>query len=601
MEFRLLGPVELWIAGQDVDLGPVKQRTVLAGLLVEPGRLVPSSTLIDRVWGDSASADSRNILYTYIARLRRILAAATARGEGRIELLRQSGGYRLDVDPERIDLHRFQRLAGAGRAIDGLADGDRAGLLRAAVALCSGTPLAGLSGSWAARTREAIERQRLDLLVLQADVEMRLGRPEAVIDGLLAAFAENPLSETLLSRLLISLYRAGRGAEALECYAIARRRMLDAVGAEPGREVRRLHAAILRDTLPSNDIPTGGLNPPSSLPADLGDFTGRGGPMGELIRALSAAPRSAPAVAVVTGRGGLGKTALAVHVAHRLRGVFPDGQLYVDLRRQEPQRTPIPAADALERLLRVLGVSAIPAGLGERAELYRSLLADRRLLVVLDDAADEAQIEPLLPGAVGSGVLVTSRGLLAGLSCERIALDVLDPDGGIELLSRIIGAERVAAEPAGARELIRLCEGLPLALRLAGSRLVSRSHWTVAQLVSRLSDEDRRLDELSHGCRTLRASLDLSYQGLDRQAQELFTFLGPMAKQCFPASVDQLLSLTSIATEETLDRLVDAHLLDTETDRRTGQRIYRRSDLIRLYAKEHAAVVAAARPLVDCG
>jgi DNA-binding SARP family transcriptional activator len=248
MEFRVLGPVDLWVADTRVDLGPMKQRTVLAALLVEPGRGVPPETLIGRVWDGSPPATVRNVMYTYVARLRRILAPAAALSGERVELRRRApGGYRLDVDPDRVDMHRFRRLLGQARATPEGGDGERAALLESALGLWRGTPLAGLPGSWAERVRDGLRRQRLELLVEWADVEMRLGRPAAVIEELRAALVEHPLSEPLAGRLMRSLYQAGRGAEALECYAVARRRIVERVGAEPGLPLRRIHAAILRE------------------------------------------------------------------------------------------------------------------------------------------------------------------------------------------------------------------------------------------------------------------------------------------------------------------------------------------------------------------
>ena len=592
MEFRVLGPIELWVAGRRVDLGPAKQRTVLAALLVEPDRVVPAETLIGRVWGGQPPAGVRNVLYTYIARLRRILHAAGA-GQERVALHRQPGGYRLDLDRDCVDLYRFQRLLWPSEAGGGQTDGERAASLAVAAGLWRGTPLAGLPGDWPARFRERLERQRLDLLVERADVEMRLGRPDAVIEELRDALAEWPLCELLLGRLLRALYRAGRGAEALDCYATARERFVEELGAEPGLALRRIHEAILRETPPPvahTPVPAadaalraalGVLTSPSSLPTDLLDFTGRNEQIEAGCRALEPGARTATAVAALVGGAGLGKTALAVHLAHRLRSTFPDGQLYLDLRGLRPDF--VEPGKALQRLLRALGATAVPDRPAERAELYRNLLADRRILVILDDAADEAQVEPLLPGSVSCGVLVTSRSRLPGLPCTRLHLGPLRTEEAVELLARIAGADRVATDPQASRAVVSRCEGLPLAVRIAGTRLAARPHWTVARLLSRLDDEHHRLDELAHGTLAVRASIDLSYARLDPPARRLLQQLAQLDAD----TADPLPDAGEPTTEDALDRLVEAQLLDITTDD-DGHRRYQLSDLVRIYARDRA-------------
>jgi DNA-binding SARP family transcriptional activator len=625
VEFRALGPVELWVSGRPVNIGPVKQRTVLAALLLEPGRLVGPETLIGRVWDGSPPTEVRNVMYTYVARLRRVLERAAAESGEPIELQRQRGGYLLTLDPSRIDVHRFQTMVGQARAAG--TDGERALLLQRAVGLWRGVPLGGLTGTWVSRVRERLERQRLDVLVERADVEIRLGRPAAVIEELRDVLAERPLSELVIGRLLQALYGAGRGAEALECYAIARRRIIDEVGAEPSPELRRLHEAILREALPgaparptgTGGAPGGGIVPdggldggevrpaspavsrsaarpgwlsgsgtPSLLPADLMDFTGRDAQVESLCRTLSPGQRTAAPVAVLVGGGGLGKTALAVHVAQRLRDRFTDGQLFLDLKGLYPDR--VDPVKALERLLRALdGRSAIPDSLAERAEWYRNLLAGRRILVVLDDAADEAQIAPLLPGAASCGVLVTSRARLAGLPCDRLHLGPLEPAEAVQLLGRIAGPDRVAADPAASREVVRLCDYLPLAVRIAGTRLVERPHWSVPRLESRLADRRQRLAELVHGTLAMRGSLDLSYRRLDPHARQLFRRLGMLEASDFAGWIaEPLLGVGTSAAEDALERLIEAHLLDVNSDDRAGRRDYHFSDLVRAYARELA-------------
>jgi tetratricopeptide (TPR) repeat protein/transcriptional regulator with XRE-family HTH domain len=334
---------------------------------------------------------------------------------------------------------------------------------------------------------------------------------------------------------------------------------------------------------------------PFLLPADIADFTGRADAVGELNGLLAGSPHdarrsAAMVVAAVVGGGGVGKTTLAVHVAHRVRDRFPDGQLFIDLRGAEA--SPADPREVLGRLLRVLGVdgAAIPEGLDERAGLYRGLLAGRRVLVVLDNAAGEAQVIPLLPGSPTCGVLVTGRAPLTGLGgVQLVALDVLADEQAVALLGRIVGPQRVAAEPQAAAELARLCGHLPLALRIVGARLAARPHWQLTQLVERLADERQRLDQLTHGHLAVRASLGLSYQALEPAAQLLFRRLGLLQAPDTAAWVGAALLDTSVArAAELTERLVDARLLEVAGRDATEQVRYRLHDLVRIYAHERA-------------
>jgi tetratricopeptide (TPR) repeat protein/transcriptional regulator with XRE-family HTH domain len=335
---------------------------------------------------------------------------------------------------------------------------------------------------------------------------------------------------------------------------------------------------------------------PSQLPSDIADFTGRAELVARLSDLLARDPdgsrSAAVAVAAVVGGGGVGKTILAVHVAHRVRGRFPDGQLHVDLRGAEA--SPAAPEEVLGRFLRALGVkaAAMPERLDERAELYRSLLAGRRVLVVLDNAAGETQLIPLLPGSPTCGVLVTSRAPLTGLAgIRRVELEVLPAGQAVELLGRIVGPGRVAAEPGEAAELARLCGCLPLALRVAGARLAARPHWRLAQLVERLSDERRRLDELTHGHLAVGASLALSYRVLEPAVQTLFRRLGLLQAPDVAAWTAAALLDTSVErATELADRLVDARLLQVTGRDATGQVRYRLHDLVGVYARERAEV-----------
>jgi DNA-binding SARP family transcriptional activator len=342
VEFRLLGPVEVWAAGGCLEMGPPQQRAVLAALAVDAGRPVFRGTLLDRIWSGRAPEGAASALYAHINRIRRLLAAGAAGGEP-VRLARRSGGYVLEVDPEDVDLHRFRQLALAARDRQ-RPDDDRARLLREALDLWRGEPLADLPGEWPARMRHSWEEERLDAAVAWAQAELRMGRPDEVIGPVRELVAGQPLKERPIGVLMQALAAAGRGAEALECYAIARSRLREALGAEPGQELQSVHLAILkgeRPAAPKGEGPVPGsasrsapLPVPAQLPSDVHGFTGRNDELDELDRLLIKEGDQSTAVVIsaVAGTAGVGKTALAVRWAHRVRDAFPDGQLYVDLR-----------------------------------------------------------------------------------------------------------------------------------------------------------------------------------------------------------------------------------------------------------------------------
>lgn len=512
MEFRLLGPIGVWEAGRQLGVAGRRERTMLAVLLLAAGRLVPTEKVVDAVWGDAPPATARRQVSNGMSRLRRLLGP---------RLVTRQPGYLLQVDPDDVDLHRFETGISAARqdASAGRLEAAVTGF-EAALRLWRGPALGGVRGLDGEAAR--LEERRLAVLAERIDAELALGRHSDLIGELSGLVAEHPMRERFAGQLMTCLYRCGRQAEALRVYHDARRALVDGLGLEPGAELRRIEHAIL----------AGGPAPrqrrsdpaPCLLPSDVADFTGRDTEVDALSAALTASGPGAVVVSAVTGRGGVGKTALAVHVAHRLAGLLADGQLYVDLHagRTDP-------GEVLGRFLRALGVdgSAIPRTLDERAEMYRRRLAGRRVLVLLDNAGDETQLAPLIPGSPSSAVLVTSRARLTGLAGVRLVeLDVLDPGHALRLLARIAGTARVEAEPRAAAELVGLCGHLPLSVRIAGARLAARPHWLVADLVARMTDERRRLDELSHGGLAVRASLELSFRGLDAEARRLFGRLG---------------------------------------------------------------------------
>ncbi len=589
MEFRLLGPVEVWAAGGCLEMGPPQQRAVLAALAVDAGRPVFRGTLIDRVWSERAPEGAASALYAHINRIRRVLAAAAA-GEEPVRLARRSGGYVLEVDPEEVDLHRFRQLALAARDRQ-RPDDEQARLLREALDLWRGEPLADLPGEWPARMRDSWEEERLDAAVAWAQAELRMGRPDEVIGPVRELVVGQPFKERPIGVLMQALAAAGRGAEALECYAMARSRLIEALGAEPGRELQSVHLAILKSERPepgsaSRSAP---LPVPAQLPSDVQGFTGRHDELDELDRLLIEAGDKSTAVVIsaVAGTAGVGKTALAVRWAHRVRDAFPDGQLYVDLRGYGPDR-PIPAEKALARFLTNLGVAGrdIPLDVDDRAARYRTEINGRRMLVVLDNAASVEQIRPLLPGTPSCSVVVTSRDSLPGLvalhgGC-RLDLDLLPLPDAVTLLHKLIG-ERVEAEPEAAATLATQCARLPLALRVAAELATARPTTPLADLVRELADQAQRLQRLDAGGdprAAVRVVFSWSYKRLPADAARAFRLAGLHPGSDLDVYAATALTNTTVdGAKRSLEVLARAHLMHL-----TGPGRYGMHDLLRAYA-----------------
>jgi tetratricopeptide (TPR) repeat protein len=505
----------------------------------------------------------------------------------------------LQVEPDELDLDRFERLL--EQAQQGTAAHDLqlvARTLRQALGLWRGSALANLPSTLAVDAESArLEEARLVALEERLEVDLRLGRHAELVGELEVLVASYPGRERLRGQLMLALYRSGRQAEALTVYRATRQMLVEELGLEPSLALQELERAILRadpalepgplTAAPAPDEPRPPCGP-CQLPPDIEDFTGRQAAVVQLQELLEGERATAIVISAIAGKAGVGKTALAVRVAHRLRSRFADGQLYVNLRGVEAQA--LDPTEVLAGFLRALGVegAVIPEGLEERVRLYRSRLADRRMLVVLDNAAREAQVRPLLPGSHGCAVLVTSRARLGGLeAAHALTLDVLEPDQAVELLARLAGPGRVAAEPEAAQQIARLCGWLPLAVRIAGARLAGRPHWRLAMLAERLADEHRRLDELAAGDLEVRASVALSYQGRGEQERRLFRLLGLLVAPSFPAWVAAaLLDLALAEAEGLLERLVDAQLVEAAGQDQAGQLRYRLHDLLRVYARE---------------
>ncbi|MEV4057244.1 BTAD domain-containing putative transcriptional regulator [Amycolatopsis sp. NPDC049688] len=588
MEFHVLGPVEVVVAGTAAGLGGPKPRTLLALLAVNAGHVVPLEQLIDAIWGEEPPEQARAAVYTYVSTLRRALANG---GDPEV-IARSGGGYRLAVDLDQVDLHTFVREVSAGRRARAAGEPGRAvAHLRQALAVWRGTALGGTQGMWAENERARLAELRVAALEDRVDVELETGGGESLVPELTSAVAEHPLRERLRAQLMLALHQSGRRADALACYQDGRKTLLGELGLEPGPVLLAAHERVLRDEpgTPASR-PGAGLRVPvpSQLPFDIADFTGRAHEVAELARRLSEEAAGSRLCAVY-GKPGAGKSTVAAHVAHRVRERFPDGQLYASLRGVQAVRAD--PAEVLAGFLRALGVpeADLPVRLEERAQLYRTLLADRRILVVLDDASDERQVRPLLPGGHTCAALVTSRERLGAFGgASHLHLPVLDEAEALTLLGRVVGDARVAEEPEAAREMVRLCGNLPLAVRIAGARLAARPRWKVGRLTERLRVQHRILQELTLGDLEVRGSFALSYDDLDDRERTALRRLGLLDVSSFGAwVVAPLLDCDAHEAEELVERLVDAQLLDVSTvDDDGGALRYRIHDLTRAFARE---------------
>jgi DNA-binding SARP family transcriptional activator/tetratricopeptide (TPR) repeat protein len=623
VEFGVLGPLQ--VNGSDVVL-PAKARAVLAALLLNANRVVPVSTLIDALWDDEPPPSARTTLQGYIKHLRRNVDL-----QARERLVTRPSGYLITVAPGELDLDRFISECEHARAAAARYDWPEAArTFEKALALWRGAPLADVPSALLERTEvPRLAELRTRAIESRVDADLRLGRHAELVAELRLLTSGEPLREGMHGQLMLALYRCGRQAEALEVFLGIDGRLREELGICAGPELQELHRRVLaadpalsgRQAVDqvaspgSTSHPSAAASPvaieqpvvPAQLPADAVDFAGRGEQV-KLLCDLLGAPRDderpgAVIITTVAGMGGIGKSALAVHVAHRLRDRFPDGQLYVSL---QGASCPLSPTEVLSRLMRDLGDrdTTLPAGEAERAARYRTLLADRRVLIVLDDARDAAQVRPLLPGSASCAVIVTSRNVISELpGSVLLGLDVLSPVEALAMFSAIIGAPRAAAEQEATTRVLESCAGLPLAIRIAGSRLASRPAWSIAHLAAKLDDERGRLGQLAVGDLAVRANFGVSYEALpvgesrtgppaSADPARVFRLLG-LASQLSPLSLPAITAMAAepaVKVAVALDTLTNASLAESPAPDR-----YRLHDLLRSYAAE-LAVSADSQP-----
>ncbi|QMU71714.1 BTAD domain-containing putative transcriptional regulator [Streptacidiphilus sp. P02-A3a] len=596
--FQLLGTVAAWRDGTQLQVGSPQQVALLASLLLRPGQSVPLKQVVGDLWGGEVPDHAVGAVRTYASRLRAVLEPGRARRAPGAVLVSVGDGYTLRTpgDPAlSVDVHAFtakiaeaERLRAAGEA---RAAYDRLGT---ALALWQGEALLGVPGPYAEQQRGWLEQRRLAAAEARLELGLELGRHTEVLDALDTLVSEHPLREHLRELRMLALYRGGRQAEALACFAEIRELLVEELGIDPGPELSALHQRILgadpelavppqRPTTDTAAVYRAVV--PAQLPTDIPDFAGREGQLEGVVAALRAPAGQAVAVITLFGIGGSGKTTLAVHAAHQVRDQFPDGHLFADLRGGQ-QVTTDPGL-VLVDFLRSLGVApgGIPDGLDERSAMFRSLLTGRRMLILIDNARDASQVRPLLPGTAGSAVLVTSRAQLAELPGTRLfEIEAFRRSEALDLFAAVIGAERAAAEPEAVEALVAACGFLPLGVRILASRLAVRPAWSAADLAERLADQERRLDELHLGSLGVEATFQLSYEQLHPEQARAFRLLAlPDGHGLTTAAAAAAIGLPERRTEDVLESLHSAGLLLSRIPGR-----YQYHDLLRLFARRRS-------------
>ncbi len=588
--FRLLGEFEAYVDDEPIDIGHSRQRGVLAVLLAEANQIVPTDRLITRIWGDSPPHQARNTLYGYLHRLRHALAHVPD-----MTIDRRSNGYVATIAPDAVDIHRFAALTTRARATVG--EQQRRELLEEALALWQGEPFVGLDVPWLAGLAGALVRQRLAAELDHTDLALKAGRHNELLGSLSERVNEHPLDERLAGQYMLALYRSGQAATALNHYELTRRSLADQLGIDPNESLRQLYLQILSAApellSPCSDADAAPAPVPRQLPSPPRAFAGRTEELAQLDKAVADSGDRRPVViTAIGGAGGVGKTWLALHWAHSVANRFPDGQLYANLRGFDPAASPMRPVEALRIFLCGLGIEpkAIPVGIDAQAGLYRSLVADKQILVLLDNAHDAAQVVPLLPGSSTCAVVITSRSRLAGLmlahGAQPLALNVLAPGEAGDLLSERLDARRLADEPDAVTEIIGHCGGMPLALGIVACRAALHPGTPLATFAAELRETTTRLGALDYGDAdtSVQAVLSSSYRALTHEQARVFRLLGLVpGPDISLAAAAAVSGLPESRTAQIMSTLEDASLVALHLPGR-----YRMHDLIRLYARQQA-------------
>lgn len=591
VRFRVLGSLEVWSGDQRIPVVGVRHQRVLAMLLLAANRVVSLDRLVEAAWDDEPPATAARQVRKTVANLRQRLPG------GPDLIVTEDPGYRMVLATEQLDLSQFDEgIARAKR----LNPADAVVELRAALALWRGPVMVDNGGQIIQAVATVLAERRLNVTERLLELRLSLGEAREVVDELRGLVSEHPMRESLRGMLMLALYRTGRQAEALAEYDRLRKHLSDELGIDPGRHLSTVYERILRSS-PELDAPATGqaavaTGPaPRSIPHDLPDFVGRSPELARLMEIVDEPAEHLLKIVTINGMAGSGKTAFAVHAAHQLAARYPDGQMFVDLHGFAVGRRPVEPAEALDALLTGVGVpfDRIPGTVEGRISLWRTVAAQRRTLIVLDNAVDSAQVQPLLPGMCCCLVLVTSRSYLAGLDgAVPLSLDLLTEDDALQLLAGTLGGTRLDSEREAALDLVRSCGRLPLALRIAAARLRNHPQRDIRYLTDRLRDAHGRLGELVAENRSVAATIGLSYEALKPEPGDLFRLLGTLPGCGFDAYIAAAVTGRPLAeAEELMEELLDAHLLVL-----TGGTHYAFHDLVRDYAQSLVDTDGAGAP-----